>query len=64
MDVGFAEAVVAAAAGLVAVDEFTDGAFDSGPGGVELFPLAVLLVVAVAGLEFVQVAGEEVHRAR
>jgi len=60
---GFAVAVVAAAAGPVGIGEFADGALDAGPGGIEPFPVEILLVGAVVGLEFVQVAGEEVHAA-
>lgn len=49
---------MAAATGLVSVDELAEGAFDAGPGGVEPSPLVPFcLVGAVSGLKSVQAAG-------
>jgi hypothetical protein len=57
LDVGFVQAVVAAAAHLVAVDAFADRALDARSGGVQALPLWGVLGGAVAGLQFVQVLG-------
>jgi hypothetical protein len=61
--VGLVQAVAAAAASAGAVDEFAGGALDAGSKGIEAPQLEVVLVGTIAGLEFVQVAGEEVHGA-
>jgi hypothetical protein len=54
LQVGLGLAPVAAVAHAVAVGEFADGALDAGPHGVALVPGGVLLVGAVADLQFVQ----------
>jgi len=51
---------VAAVAGPVSACELCDGALDAGTAGVELAPGGVLLVVAVAFLEQVEPARQEV----
>jgi hypothetical protein len=59
LDVGLRDASVAAAAHLVAVREFVDGALDPGPARVSASPVRVLLVGTVLGLEFVEVTGRK-----
>ena len=53
----------AAVAHAVAAGELADGALDAGPHGVALMPGGVLLVGAVAGLQFVELARGEAHGA-
>ena len=61
LEVGLGLSPVAAVAHAAAVGEFADGALDAGPDGVALVPGGVLLVSAVAELQFEQLARGEAH---
>ena len=54
---------VAAVAHAVAAGELADGALAAGPHGVPLVPGGVLLVGAVADLQFAELARGEAHGA-
>ena len=63
LDVDFLGAAVAAVAGTVAVGQFVDCSFHAGAGCVEVCPCRIMLVLAVRGLEFMEVLRQEVERA-
>jgi hypothetical protein len=63
LEVSLGLASVAAVAHAVAAGELADGALDAGPDGVALVPGGVLLVGAVAELQFVQFSRGEAHGA-
>jgi hypothetical protein len=63
LEVGLGLPPVAAVAHAVAVGELTDGALDAGPDGVALVPGGVLLVGAVADLQFEQFPRGKAHGA-
>ena len=63
LEVGLGLPPVAAVAHAVAVGELADGALDAGPDCVPLVPGGVLLVSAVADLQFVELARGEAHGA-
>ena len=60
---GLGLAAVAAVAHAVTVGDLADGALDAGPHCVALVPGGVLLVGAVADLQFVELARGEAHGA-